>query len=151
MARLALSCLAVVLAAGCAVAPLPPVDLDAAGWETRRGQAVWHPPGDRPSIVGELRYALRREGDVWIELAKPPFSIFAARAAGSRWEIKLFDRKRPYRGRGEPPRRFVWLHVPGWIEGGELPPGWRGEHLGDGVHRVERADGRESMRIVIEP
>jgi hypothetical protein len=98
--------------AGCATAPLPPLQSmeNVADWKILQGQAVWRPKGG-DGIAGELLVATNLVGDFVVEFNKTPISIAHAERAGDRWDVKFPAQKKEYSGRGAGPSRVVWLRL----------------------------------------
>src|SRR6185437_11414160 len=65
--------LALLFCVSCRTAnPLPPADVSAPGWLVQQGQAIWHPPGHRPELAGDLLLATNVNGNFFIQLTKNP-------------------------------------------------------------------------------
>lgn len=120
-ARLTLLALAAVLA-GCQTVPrMAPADLSQPGWTVRHGQAVWRPPRMDREIAGELLLATHPSGQSVVQFTKTPIPIVAARTTTSAWEIEFIPENRRFSGRGNPPARFIWLHLAPVLEGKVAP------------------------------
>jgi hypothetical protein len=112
------------LLAGCqTLPPLAPLDVSEPGWVLRQGQAVWRAGKNRPEIAGELLLATHWDGRSLIQFTKTPFPIVSARTVNDRWQIEFALQHRTLSGRGEPPGRFIWLHLAGCLGGEKQPPG----------------------------
>ncbi len=147
---LALLCLLTLLLAGCAGLTLPEVNLDAPGWETWIGQALWKPAADRPSLAGELIVARRTSGEVLVSFSKPPFPIFTAQTSAAAWRLDFVERGRSYSGQGRPPKRFVWFRLPALLADAEAPRGWQVEHPAADEWTLEHEGRGEVIRIVLD-
>ena len=116
----------IALLAGCqTVPPLPAQNVAGPGWIVRQGQAVWRAQGKTPDIAGELLLATHPDGRSVLQFTKTPFPILMAQKVGPQWEIQLPPRQRVFSGKGEPPARFIWLHLARCLYEGDRPPdGW---------------------------
>jgi hypothetical protein len=94
------------------VSPLPPADLSAPGWRVQQGQAIWRPPGNRSEIAGDLLLATNANGNFFLQLTKNPFPLVAAESIDGQWQIEFGASEHSWRGRGEPPGRFIWFQLP---------------------------------------
>jgi hypothetical protein len=93
------------------VDPLPPADLSTPGWRVQQGQAIWKPPGNRSEIAGNLLLATNANGNFFVQLTKDPFPVVTAENIDGRWQIEFGASEHSWRGRGEPPRRFIWFQL----------------------------------------
>jgi hypothetical protein len=110
--------------AGCrTLGPLPAVNLKEPGWTVREGQAVWKRPHGGPEIAGEV-FVAWRQGSAFVQFSKPPFSLVVCQETPQGWEIKVPVENRRYSGWGRPPKRMIWLQLPGALEGRPPPKGW---------------------------
>jgi hypothetical protein len=135
---------------GCAARDMAPVDLSERGWTVWRGQAVWKPGFDRPPLSGELIVARHRGGDLLVDFSKPPFPVFTARTASGSWRVDFVERGRSHRGRGRPPKRFVWFRLPEILAGAPAPGSWRAEWVADGGWSLVNRETGESIRLVLD-
>ena len=111
---------------GCRTAPpLPPADLSQPGWQVQRGQAVWQPPQGRPELAGEILIARRTDGTAFIQFTKDPFPLATAQMTADRWQIDFGAGRRSWRGRGRPPKLFLWFQLPRALHGGAPDSPWR--------------------------
>ena len=134
--------LAALLPACRTAPPLPPVDLQAAGWEVRQGQAVWTSARGATGVAGELIVASGADGAGFVQFAKPPFTLVTAHAQAGVWGLELHQTRRHLRGAGQPPARIVWFalveavagRMPGggWQFAREGPANWRLANPGTG-------------------
>jgi hypothetical protein len=138
-----LALLLCLLPSGCRTPNLPPVDITGPGWETRHGQAVWHPRPAAPELAGELMLATNRQGDFVLSFSKPPMDLVIARRSGPAWRIDFPPENRRFGGHGGATTRMLWLHLPEALAGRPLPGklrfksdrsggGWRLENPGTG-------------------
>lgn len=130
---------------------LPQADLLAPGWDVHTGQARWKPPGDKPTLAGELITARHANGDVLISFSKPPLTLFTAQKAGELWRIDFIERGRVYSGKGGPPKRFIWFWVPALIAGGEPPRDWRIASPAVDSWLLQNRKTGEEILVVIDP
>jgi hypothetical protein len=97
-------------------------DLTSPGWRVRQGQAIWQPGKNRPELAGEVILAVRSPEEFMVQFIKTPFPIVLAQGAERTWQVDFGPNGRRFAGRGTPPGRLIWLHVPRWIEFGAGPP-----------------------------
>ena len=149
--RLAL--LAAVLAlTGCrTAAPFAAIDTSGPGWRVQQGQALWKPRPSYPEIAGELLLARHDSGCFMVQFAKTPFTLVTAQVASGRWGIEFPPRKLAFSGRGQPPVRFGWLHLPAALAAQPPRAPWRwtsrpGEHW-----RLENPRTGESIEGFLSP
>ena len=103
--------------------PLPPADFSAPGWRLRQGQAVWKPSKVRPELTGDLLLAVNTNGNYVVQFSKTPFNLAAAEVVESRWQIQLA--RHAWRGRGTPPKQFLWFQLARALDGKLTDPPWR--------------------------
>jgi hypothetical protein len=147
-----------VLLPGCRTAPtLPPVDLRAAGWMVRQGQAVWTSARGAAGaagvagVAGELVVAIGADGACFVQFVKPPFTLVTARAQAGAWTLELPQTRRHYHGRGQPPTRFVWFALADAVAG-RLPVGdWEFEEDGPTDWRLTNARTGETLAGYFTP
>ena len=114
-----------VLAAGCNTLPLqPPMNLAEPGWVVRQGQAVWRTSTNSPEIAGDLMVAIHPDGRSLVQFTKPPLPFVTAQKFTNGWQAQFFAQKRSYSGRGEPPDRILWLHLPDGLIGRHSTTNW---------------------------
>jgi hypothetical protein len=136
--------------AGCRTVPrLPVVDLKEPGWTVHRGQAVWHLPQGRPELAGELLVATRENGRSWVQFSKTPFPLLTAQADSERWQVEFPPQNKHYSGRGQPPRRLIWLYLPRVLSGQAPPQGWSWHQDANGW-RLENHPNGESLEGYFE-
>lgn len=144
--------LAVILGPGCStLAPLPPVDLSAPGWTTRRGQAVWKFGERAPEVVGDLIVAVRADSEMFAQFNKGPLTVAVARANVSHWELELgmFDRR--FAGKGAPDNRFAFFQLARQLQRGPVPSPWEIANTADGRWRLENPRTGESLEGFWDP
>jgi len=108
---------------------MPPVNLQEPGWTVREGQAVWRTSRKAPEIAGEVLLASRDDGRALVQFTKTPFPLVMAQVTTNTWQIQLPIQNKRYSGRGRPPTRLIWLHLPRLISGAPPPPGWSWRRL----------------------
>ena len=124
--------LGLTLVAGCKTAPpLPPADLSSPGWRVQNGQAIWKPGSRHPELVGDLIMATNVDGRAFVQFTKDPFPLATAQTTSERWQINFSGGHRSWRGRGQPPRFFLWFQLPPALRGEELKSPWKFSHTGD--------------------
>ncbi len=129
---------------------MPEADLGKPGWSVWSGQALWERSGDRPPVAGELVLARNDDGDVVVNFAKPPFSIFTVRTEGRNWWLDFIQAGRTRSGTGRPPRRFIWFYVPDMLFGDPPPRGWTVSREANGAWSITRQETGESIRLVLD-
>lgn len=141
-----------LLVCGCAHAPvMSEVDLSTAQWRVWSGQALWEPGREQPSVVGEVLLALHETGDTYINLAKPPLEIFAAQTHGRTWSVHLIENDKTHRGRGKPPKQFIWFYLPSVLAGqAALDSHWQVDKLDDRIWTFANSAGKEKIRLVLD-
>lgn len=140
---------AALLLAGCAGGPQPGktvTDLSAPGWEMRQGQAVWKPGGDKPEIVGDVVLATHPTGSANIIFSKT-LPIVSGTLSGSGWAIEFAPEGKSYSGRGDPPKRLVWLQIIRALEGGEIPDRWRVIHPSKDFIALDNLETGERLEV----
>lgn len=118
------SALALLLAACAGTAPLPPLDLSAPGWQVRQAQAVWKPGAEKPEIAGDLVLSSHPSGGTYLQFSKT-LPLVSARLTGTAWEVEFPPEQKRYSGRGNPPKRIVWLQLIRALDGGRISDRWR--------------------------
>jgi hypothetical protein len=137
---------ALVCCASCTtLKDLPPVDLSAPGWVVHSGQAVWLPGGGRAEITGDLVFATNNTGDCFVQLLKTPFPIVTAQNVAGAWQIEFGANEHHWQGKGNPPGRFVWFHLPAALAGAPLPPNWRLEKTSAASFKLQNTSTGESL------
>ncbi len=109
--------LLVLALGGCRSLPLQPaMDFSGPGWIVRQGQAVWRPEAQAGGIAGELLVAIHPDGRSVVRFTKTPLPFVVAQRSTSRWQVRFVPRDKIYSGRGDPPARVLWLHLPDGLE-----------------------------------
>jgi hypothetical protein len=108
---------------GCRTPTFPPVDLNAPGWQTRTGQAIWKPNRSKPEIVGDLILSLDQHGNAYLEFSKA-FPIVHARLTVDAWQIEFPPQNKRYAAPGKPPARISWLQLLRISTGAGITKGW---------------------------
>ena len=133
------------------IGTITPINLSEPGWRLWQGQAVWHMPGKRPELAGEMILALNADGRCFLEFAKVPFPLVRAKCSDSRWEIEFPPQRLFFAGGGTPPKRLAWLHVCRGLAGKEVRAPWRFERRADGSWRLHNACSKEVLEGFLEP
>lgn len=133
------------LACGCAAPRIAPVDLSEPGWTVRESAAVWHPPGGRPELAGELLVASHRDGRLLVQFSKQSLPVVTATATPEGWSIGTPLRRTPLGGRGRPTDRVPWFQFRSVPPGPPASPRWRLAEAPPGMWRLEAARGGESV------
>jgi hypothetical protein len=119
--------------------PLPAADLSASGWHVQQGQAVWKPPGHRPELAGDLLFATNAAGDCFIQFSKTPFTMATAQITLGAWQIDFGSGRYVFRGRGVPPKRFIWFQLPRAFGPMDLGRPWKFTRRPDESWRLENS------------
>ena len=126
---------ALAFLAGCnTLPPQPPMNLTEAGWVVRQGQAVWRTSTNSAEIAGDLMVAMHSDGRSLVQFTKPPLPLVTAQRFTNGWHAQFFAQKRTYSGRGEPPDRILWLHLPDALAGRHGTTNWFLARTGEGWH-----------------
>jgi len=115
--RLVVAALAAFALCGCRSLPLqPPIDLSGPGWSVREGQAIWRPRAGANGVAGDLLVATHADGRSVVQFTKTPLPFLVAQRTPQGWQAQFIPRNKTYSGRGEPPARLLWLHLPNGLE-----------------------------------
>jgi hypothetical protein len=131
--------------------PMPPADFSAPGWQVRQGQAVWKPSKKRPELAGDLLLATNANGNYMIQFTKTPFTLATARVSDGGWQIEFGAGRFSWRGRGIPPRRFVWFQLPCALADSAPDRPWKFTRKADDSWRLENPRTGESLEGVFFP
>jgi hypothetical protein len=136
--------LGLLLCVSCRTAhPLPPADFASPGWRLRQGQAVWRPSKSRPELAGDLLLAVNANGNYVIQFSKTPFTLATAQVADGRWQIELA--RHFWRGKGAPPKRFVWFQLAPALDGALARAPWRFANQPNQSWRLDNAGTGEFL------
>jgi hypothetical protein len=125
--------------------PLPTADFSQPGWRVLEGQAIWKPAGDHPEMAGDLLVATNVNGNYFLQLTKFPFPLVTTINMDDQWQIEFGAEEHSWRGRGNPPERFVWFQLPGALLGEKPAGNWHFENLGTNSWRLENPQSGESL------
>ena len=123
--RILLCMLGAIVFVGCKTVSFPPVSLDAAGWTTITGQAIWKPNFAAPELAGEVLIATNSNGQTFIQFTKTPFPFVVAQRNTTGWQLEIPAQNKKYAAPGRPPARLIWLHIPTALSSGAVPDGWK--------------------------
>ncbi len=144
--------LAAIACCGCRSLPLqPPIDLSGPGWILREGQAVWRPRAGADGIAGDLLVATHPDGRSVVQFTKTPLPFIVAQRTARGWQTQIIPRNKTYSGRGAPPARLLWLHLPEALERGSTLEGFRFTTNATGGWRFERRATGECLEGYFEP
>ena len=144
--------LAALILAGCRSLPLqPPIDLSRPGWIVREGQAIWRPRAGADGVAGDLVVAKHPDGRSVVQFTKTPLPFLVAQRTAEGWQAQFIPRNKTYSGRGEPPTRLLWLHLPEALARGRAGDGFRFTTNATGGWRFERRASGESLEGYLEP
>ena len=151
-ARPLVAALAALALCGCCSLPLQsPIDFAGSGWNVREGQVVWQPRAGADGIAGDLLVATHPDGRSVVQFTKTPLPFLVAQRTADRWQAQIIPRNKTYSGRGAPPARLIWLHLPEALARGNAPDGFRFTTNTSGGWRFERRATGESLEGYLEP
>ena len=81
------------------------------GWTVRQGQAIWRPGPRYPELAGEIVLAQNPDGRSSLQFTKTLLPVALAQTTKTNWLIQFPPQRLGFTGRGQPPQRFVWLHL----------------------------------------
>jgi len=137
---------------GCQTIPtLPKVNLSEPGWSIRQGQAVWRTGRDAPEIAGELIVATNPDGRSFLQFTKTPLPFVVAQSTANSWQIEFVPENKTYSGRGNPPKRLIWLYLPRCLAGALPPKPWSWQRLENDGWRLESQTTGESLEGFLNP
>ena len=99
------------------------VDPSGPGWTVRQGQALWKPETDKPEIAGEVVLSTHPSAGSYVQFSKT-LPILSGRIGPAGWEFDATAENKRYSGRGNPPKRIVWLQLLRVLEGQEVSERW---------------------------
>jgi hypothetical protein len=144
--RFALCGLSLTLLAGCRSVPIqPPMNLSEPGWTVRQGQAAWRSKAGAPDIAGDLMVAMHPDGRSLVQFTKPPLPFVVAQRHTNSWRIQFFAEEKTYSGRGVPPDRLMWLHLPDGLAGAQRSESWHFSSRGAGTWSFENRSSGETL------
>ena len=144
--RLFLVCASALVLAACRTTPLPQVNLHEPGWTLREGQAIWKRNKASPEVAGELLLATRLNGSAFVQFTKTPFPMIVAQRTTNRWQIEIPIQNKRFSGPGSPPKRLIWLYLPGLLAGEPPPKNWSWTPLPDNSWRLENSGTGELLQ-----
>jgi hypothetical protein len=117
----------------------------------REGQALWRPRAKLPELGGDLVMASHDDGRCVILFAKTPLPMVTVQTSRTNWFIQFPAQKMSFAGRGTPPVRFAWLHLPAALSGQTLPAGVSFQRKPEGGWRLESARSGETLEGFLAP
>jgi hypothetical protein len=139
---------------GCtSIAPLPPVDPHAPGWQVREVSAVWRPRRGAPELIGELLFAANPTSAArLVQFSKQGLPLVTAQVATNGWEISSPLSPGGHRGRLPAPGRVLWFQLDALPPGSKPASPWRllSESPVGGWTLVNDRTG-ESLEVVVPP
>lgn len=137
---------------GCATPPLDGSFLRTGpGWHVRQGQAIWTVERNGPALAGELLVATSTNGSFFVQFSKTPLTLVEAGSDGRRWRIEFPGEQRVVAGRGEPPKRFLWFHLPSALTGQSPPEPIAFQQRAEGGWRLENVRSGEVLEGYLSP
>jgi hypothetical protein len=141
----------VILASGCHLVKLAPVNLQEGGWKLQEGQAIWKRNKEAPEIAGDVLVATRGDRCTFVQFTKTPFPMIIAQTTTNRWQIEIPMQNKRYSGPGSPPKRLIWAYLPRLLAGEAPPKGWSWNRLPDNGWRLENAQSGEMLQGYVSP
>ena len=86
-----------------------------------------------------------------MQFTKTPLPFLVAQRTAEGWQAQFVPRHKTYSGRGAPPARLIWLHLPEALEKGQTSDGFRFTTNATGGWRFERRATGESLEGYFEP
>jgi hypothetical protein len=142
-------CLTVLFALfwGCASSgPMAPLDLSAPGWQVKQGQAIWKPETKKPEITGDIVLATNPNGTSYVQFSKT-LPIVSAQTTSEGWAVEFPPENKHYSGRGNGPKKIVWLQLLKVIEGRELGEYWQLVHPSSDFVALENEESGERLEV----
>jgi hypothetical protein len=106
---------------------------------------VWRAKKDAPEIAGDLMVATNPDGRSIVQFTKTPLPFIVAECTSNSWQIQIVPNNKTYSGRGTPPARLVWLHLPQCLRGAPPPKAWTWKRLEDDRWRLENSGSGEFL------
>ena len=141
--------LGIAVFVGCKTVSFPPVSLDAPGWTTFTGQAVWKPNFAAPELAGEILVATNSNGQTFIQFTKTPFPLVVAQRNGTGWQLEIPAQNKKYAAPGRPPGRLIWLYIPTSLSSGVVPERWKVNHSAFNHWTFSERNSGESVELVL--
>ncbi|HVM47155.1 MAG TPA: hypothetical protein VMU04_03965 [Candidatus Acidoferrum sp.] len=121
------------------------------GWRVQEGQALWRPRRSMPELAGDVVMASNSDGRCVVQFTKTPLSVLLAQTSRTNWLIEFPPQHLGFMGRGEPSKRFAWLHLYAALQGDTLPRGYEFHRKPDGGWRLENKGSGESVEGFLGP
>lgn len=143
---------AILLLAACGTtrqSSLAPLDISAPGWSVRQGQALWRPAGENPEIAGDVVISSHPSAGSYVQFSKT-LPILSGRLGPGGWQFETIPENKRYSGRGQPPRRIVWLQLLRAIEGQEISDRWSVARPSDNYIALEDTHSGERLKVRLQ-
>ena len=121
------------------------------GWTVRQGQAIWKPGLKHPELAGEIVLAQNSDGRSSLQFTKTLLPVTLAQTTTTNWLIQFPPQRLGFTGRGQPPQRFVWLHLSAALAGKTLPEIYHFQRAPDGGWRLENRHTGEFVEGFLSP
>jgi hypothetical protein len=121
------------------------------GWTVRQGQAIWRPGPRYPELAGEIVLAQNRDGRSSLQFTKTLLPVALAQITKTNWLIQFPPQRLGFTGRGQPPQRFVWLHLAAALADETLTIDFRFTRDPDGGWRLENRRTGEFVEGFLSP
>lgn len=95
--------------------------------------------------------ASHEDGRCVIQFAKTPLPILMGQTSRTNWFIEFPAQKMSFAGRGTPPVRFSWLHLPAALAGKPLPAAISFQLKPEGRWRLENKRSGETLEGFLAP
>jgi hypothetical protein len=121
------------------------------GWTVQQGQAIWKPGSKYPELAGEIVLAQNPDGRSSLQFTKTLLPVTLAQTTTTNWLIQFPPQRMGFTGRGQPPTRFVWLHLAAALAGRTLPEVYHFQRTQDGGWRLENQRTGEFVEGFLSP
>jgi hypothetical protein len=144
--------MALLAMSGCVTAPDKTLfAVSGSGWTVQQGQAIWRPGSRHPELAGEIVLAQNPDGRSSLQFTKTLLPVALAQTTGTNWLIQFPPQRLGFRGRGQPPQRFLWLHLAAALAGKTLPDNLHFTRPPDGGWRLENRRTGEFVEGFLSP
>jgi hypothetical protein len=121
------------------------------GWHVQQGQALWRPGRNYPELGGEVVLASHQDGRCAVQFVKTPIPLMLAQTSSTHWLIEFPPRRMRFAGKGNPPSRFLWLHLRAALAGESLPEVLHFSRKSDGGWELDNTKSGETLEGYLEP
>ena len=121
------------------------------GWTVQQGQAIWRPGLKYPELAGEIVLAQNPDGRSSLQFTKTLLPVALAQTTKTNWLIQFPPQRLGFSGRGQPPPRFMWLHLAAALKGKPEPKTFQFTRSPDGGWRLENRRTGEFVEGFLSP